>query len=190
MRFKYKNDFLKSKGFSGTLLAVLLIVPLISAQTPRTAPPTALSTIRADELREKVTWLASKELKGRGNGSPQLRIAADYIADIFKKNGVKPAGDSGTYLQNFRMFTARLGAGNSFRVDAAEYVLGTDYVPHYLSPNAAAEGPLVFVGYGLSSPRLKFDEFARVNLRGRIAVVIDTNPRADDFSSPFNRVDP
>ena len=194
MRFKYKNDFLKSKGFSGSLLAVLLLVGLISAQTPRTAPPTApptgLSTIRADELREKVTWLASKELKGRGNGSPELRIAADYIADIFKKNGVKPAGDSGTYLQNFRMFTARLGAGNSFRVDNAEYVLGTDYVPHYLSPRADVEGPLVFVGYGLSSPRLKFDEFARVNLRGRIAVVIDTNPRAVDFASPFNRVDP
>jgi hypothetical protein len=186
MRFKYKNDFLKSKGFSESLLAVLLLVALISAQSPETG----LSTIRADELREKVTWLASKELKGRGNGSPELRIAADYIADIFKKNGVKPAGDSETYLQNFRMFTARLGAGNSFRVDTAEYVLGTDYVPHYLSPNADVEGPLVFVGYGLSSPRLKFDEFARVNLRGRIAVVIDTNPHAEDFASPFNRVDP
>ena len=44
------------------------------------------------------------------------------------------------------------------------------------------DGPLVFVGYGISSPRLKFDELAGVNLRGRIAVVIDTNPHAEDFS--------
>jgi hypothetical protein len=186
MRFKYKNGFLKSKGFSGTLLAVLLLVGLISAQ----APATGFSSIRADELREKVVYLASKELKGRGNGSPELRIAADYIAAAFKKNGLKTAGDSGTYLQNFRMFTARLGTGNSFRVDAAEYVLGTDYVPHYLSPRGDVEGLLVFVGYGLSAPRLKFDELAHVNLRGRIAVVIDTNPRAEDFASPFNRIDP
>ena len=106
-------------------------------------------------------------------------MAADYIADVFKKNGLKPAGDSGTYLQNFRMFTARLGPGNSFRVDASEYVPGSDYVPHYLSPREDVEGPLVFVGYGISAPQLKFDELAGVNLRGRIAVVLDTNPRVD-----------
>jgi hypothetical protein len=186
MRFKYRTSFLKSKPFSGSLGALLLLVSQVFAQSPQTGLP----SIRADELREKVTYFASKELKGRGNGSPELRVAADYIAEAFRKNGIKPAGDSGTYLQNFQMFTARLGPGNRFRVEAAEYVLGTDYVPHYLSPKDDAEGPLVFVGYGISSPRLKFDEFAGVNLRGKIAVAIDTNPRIDDSASPFNRVDP
>ena len=95
MVFKYKNDFLKSKGFSRSLLAVLLLIPQ--------AQPAGIDSIRADEMREKVTYLASKELKGRGDGSPELRIAADYIAGIFKKNGLKPAGDSGTYLQNFHV---------------------------------------------------------------------------------------
>ena len=185
MGFKYKNDFLKSKGFSKSLLAILLFVP----QLPQTQPSGSAS-IRAEELREKASYLASNELKGRGNGSPQLRMAADYIADVFKKNGLKPAGDSGTYLQNFRMFTARLGPGNSFRVDASEYAAGGDYVPHYLSPSEDVEGPLVFVGYGISAPQLKFDELAGINLRGRIAVVLDTNPRVTDFSSSFNRVDP
>ena len=180
-----RTIFLKSKGFSKSLLAILLFIP----QLPQTRPSGAAS-IHAEELREKVTYLASNELKGRGNGSPQLRIAADYIADVFKKNGVKPAGDSGTYLQNFRMFTARLGPGNSFRVDASQYVPGSDYVPHYLSPKEDVEGPLVFVGYGISAPQLKFDELAGVNLTGRIAVVLDSNPRTTDFSSPFNRVDP
>ena len=46
----------------------------------------------------------------------------------------------------------------------------------YLSPSEDVEGPLVFVGYGISAPQLKFDELAGVNLRGRIAVVLDTNP--------------
>ena len=166
MGFKYKNDFLKSKGFSKSLLAILLFAPQLP-QTRLSGP----ASIRAEELREKAAYLASNELKGRGNGSPQLRMAADYIADVFKKNGLKPAGDSGTYLQNFRMFTARLGPGNSFRVDASEYAPGSDYVPHYLSPSEDVEGPLVFVGYGISAPQLKFDELAGINLRGRIAVV-------------------
>src|SRR5688572_4544975 len=197
MRFKYKIDFPKSKGFSESrslnafasfVLAGLIISHAIVA-SPQSAR-TGLASIRADELREKVTYLASKELKGRGNGSPELRVAAEYIADAFRRNGIKPAGDSGTYFQNFRMFTSRLGANNRFRVDTADHVLGSDYVPHYLSPSATIEGPLAFVGYGLSLPRLKFDELSGVNLRGKIAVVIDLNPRADDFASPFNRIDP
>src|SRR6185436_15697883 len=67
---------------------------------------------------------------------------------------------------------------------------GSDYVPYYLSPKADAEAPLVFIGYGVSAPRLKFDELAGVNLRGKIAVVIDRNPHAEDFDDTFNRVDP
>lgn len=102
---------------------------------------------------------------------------------------MRPAGDSGTYFQNFTMFTSRLGSGNRLRVDTFEFVLGSDYVPHYLSPGNDTEGALVFVGYGLSVPRLKFDELEGVNLRGKIAVVIDSVPRADDSSSVFNRVD-
>jgi hypothetical protein len=197
MPFKYKIDFLKSKGFSESspfkfvtifALAGLLFSASVSPQSQ--SLQAGLPSIRADELREKVTYLASKALKGRGDGSPELRIAADYIAEAFKRNGVKPAGDSGSYFQNFRMFTSRLGAGNRFRVDASEYVLGSDYVPHYLSPRDYAEGTLVFLGYGLSIPRLKFDELSGINLRGRIAVVLDAHPHADNFSSPFNRVAP
>jgi Peptidase family M28/PA domain len=156
-----------------------------AAQTPQRG----LLSIHADELREKVTYLASKEMKGRGDGAPELRLAADYIAGMFRKNGIKPAGDAGTYYQNFRMFTARLGSGNAFRVGSSEYILATDYVPHFLSPAAEVEGPLVFVGYGVSAPSLKFDELAGVNLRGRVAVVLDANPHAENFASDFNRVD-
>jgi hypothetical protein len=169
-------------------IALSFVVGLLFcyAQTPSAG----LQSIRSSDLQEKVTYLASSELKGRGDGSPELRIAADYIAAAFKKNGVKPIGDNGTYFQNFRMFRSQLGPGNVFRVDRIDYVLGMDYVPHYLSPKEEVEGPLVFVGYGMSVPALKFDELAGVNMRGKIAVVLDSNPRANDFESAFNRVDP
>ena len=154
------------------------------------SPLTGILSIRETDLREEVTYLASKELKGRGDGSPELRIAAEHIADAFRKNGVKPAGDSGSYFQNFQMFTARLGASTEFRVERSVLKLGSDYVPHYLSAKADIEAPLVFVGYGVSASHLKFDELAGANLRGKIAVVIDRNPHAEDFDNAFNRVDP
>jgi hypothetical protein len=193
MRFKYKKVFSKSKGFSTFLATVKrLFVPLFAGVLFCTAqaPTPGLLSIRSGELQEKVSYLASKEMKGRGDGSPELRLAANYIAAAFKKNGVKPAGDNGTYFQSFRMFRAQLGSGNAFRVDDSDYTLGSDYVPHYLSPSNNVEGALVFVGYGISTPHLKFDELGGVSLRGRIAVVIDSHPQADDFSSVFSRVDP
>src|SRR6187455_1444659 len=81
------------------------------------APLAGMLSIREADLRKEVTYLASKELKGRGNGSPELRIAAEYVADAFRRSGVKPAGDAGSYFQNFQMFTARLGSATEFRVD-------------------------------------------------------------------------
>jgi hypothetical protein len=88
------------------------------------------------------------------------------------------------------MFTARLSTPPELRVDRSVLRLGSDYVPHYLSAKADVEAPLTFVGYGVSAPHLKFDELSGVNLRGRIAVVIDRNPHAEDFDHIFNRVDP
>lgn len=161
---------------------------LILSAEPQ-APPSGLLSIRAEELREKVSYLASPAMKGRGNGAPELRLAAEYIAEIFRKNGVKPAGAAGTYFQNFRMFQARLGTRNGFQIAGAEYRLGTDYVPHFLSPTKEVEGPLVFAGYGISATQFRLDELSGANLRGKIAVVLDLNPHADDPSSVFNKVD-
>jgi hypothetical protein len=168
---------------------IFVFLSLVLSVAAQTSQPGILS-IREADLREEVTYLASKDLKGRGNGSPELRAAAQYIADAFRKSGVKPAGDDGSYFQNFQMFTARFGTPPEFRVERSVLKLGADYAPHFLSPKSEVEAPMVFIGYGVSAPHIKLDELAGVNLRGKIAVVIDRNPYADDFDSTFNRIDP
>src|SRR4029453_3069401 len=115
MRFKYKKVFSKSKPFSRMANAIkTLTTPIFAILLFCGAQlaPAGLLSIRSVELQEKVTYLASSELKGRGDGSPELRLAADYIAAGFRKNGVKPAGENDSYFQNFRMFRAQLGSGN------------------------------------------------------------------------------
>jgi hypothetical protein len=168
----------------------LFILVMFALSAGAQSPQTGIVAIREADLREEVSYLASRELKGRGDGSPELRIAAEHIAEAFRKNGVKPAGDAGSYFQNFEMFTARFGSPPELRVDRSVLRLGSDYVPHYLSAKADVEAPLVFIGYGVSAPHLKFDELAGLNLRGKVAVVIDRNPFAEDFDHSFNRVDP
>ena len=69
------------------LLLVLLLAPALTAATP---------AIDAERLIGHIQFLASDELKGRGDGSPELERAADYIAQQFKDIGLAPGGENGT----------------------------------------------------------------------------------------------
>ena len=56
----------------------------------------------AKRMMQHVKFLASNRLKGRGLGTPELDIAAKYIADNFKKYGLKPGGDYGSFFQTWK----------------------------------------------------------------------------------------
>src|SRR5262245_16267463 len=73
---------------------------------PDAASPGA-AAIRADDLKEWLTYIASDELEGRGNYSVGLGLAAAYIENHLRLWGVKPAGDSGSYLQAVRVVGVR-----------------------------------------------------------------------------------
>src|SRR5579883_2980674 len=97
-------------------LAALVLCSLVSwlvfASAAEAPAASGIGSIRADELRQKLTYFASEKFKGRGNGTPELDMAADYIASVFEKNGLKPAGDAGTYYQHFDIYSSRLGPKN------------------------------------------------------------------------------
>jgi hypothetical protein len=64
----------------------------------------------AQELLEPIKYLASDQLKGRGDGTAELDKAARYLAAHFRKFGLKPGGDKGSYLQHFTLVVgAKLG---------------------------------------------------------------------------------
>src|SRR5947199_8174177 len=77
------------------LLLTLLfaLVPPAACAFPGTGP------VKADEMKEWLTFLASDELEGRNTYSEGLGIAAQYIAERLKSWGVKPGGDNGSYFQ-------------------------------------------------------------------------------------------
>src|SRR5258706_3437021 len=102
------------------VLAVYLTFP-VEAPPPRTAPQsvTDLSPVR---YMKDVTYLASDELKGRGDGSPELDRAADYIAEQFRLAGLSPAGEAKSYFQGFDITPgARLGAQNQISVNCPQF---------------------------------------------------------------------
>jgi hypothetical protein len=128
-----------------------------------------------------VSALASDEMQGRETGSPGHRKAANYVASQFQRAGLKPAGVGG-FLQpvkfqalkivesNSRLELVRNGKPETLRLgEDAVFSLRTD-------PADMIEAPLVFVGYGLTVPELKFDDLAGLDLKGKIVVTIDGGP--------------
>ena len=160
----------------------------VSAQ----APPQAFGpeSIRIDELRAKLFHLASDDFRGRGNGTPELDRAADYIAEVFEQNGLIPAGGNG-YFQEFQIERLSVGPDNALilspdRDDRLN--VRSDFLPFPGSVDGSVSAPMVFVGYGIRAPELDYDDLEDMDLDGRIAVALDGVPRGDDPDSPFNRL--
>lgn len=136
-----------------------------------------------ERMRKDIFFLASPECEGRGIDTKGIELAANYIADTFKQAGLKPAMKDGTYFQPFMHTTAARvgqptkatlsGPGNVTR----ELKLGTDFNPMGFSPSAKANAGLVFVGYGITAPQLKYDDYAGLDVEGKIVVMLRRTPR-------------
>ncbi len=156
-----------------------------AAQEP-SPPVSAAAELSPARYLKHVTYLASDALKGRGDGSPELDQAADYIAAQFREIGLKPAGDNGTYFQNFEITTgAQLGARNELRIAGQTLKIDQDFIPILFSNTAEFDGPLIFAGYGITAPEYKYDDYSGIDAKDKIVVVLDHEPQEDDPKSIF-----
>ena len=128
-----------------------------------------------------VQFLADDSLEGRNTGSEGHKKAAAYVADRFKQAGLEPAGTSG-YLQPVAFVSRKIVEAESslalVRDGVAEPVeLGPEAAISMRTPAAPeVEAPLVFAGYGLTIPEAQHDDFADIDVRGKIVVMITGGP--------------
>jgi hypothetical protein len=161
---------------------------------PATAPqkPAAESQFQLSPARylQHVTYLASDALKGRGDGSPELDQAADYIAQQFRQIGLQPAGNGDSYFQDFEITTgAQLGKNNALEIAGVPLRIDRDFIPILFSNTAQFEGPLIFAGYGITAPEYKYDDYAGIDAKDKIVVVFEHEPQEDDAKSVFQGKD-
>jgi aminopeptidase YwaD len=131
--------------------AALLASSLLAA--PPRAEEVSNPAITGPEIVAHIRYLASEDLQGRGSGDRGADVAAEYLAERFRAAGLKPAGDNGTFFQQFPVFTGiRLGEGNtvSLRSGKTSLALKTAAPPaSEAAPDARGErAPLP----GASSP--------------------------------------
>ncbi|HBY61622.1 MAG TPA: aminopeptidase, partial [Solibacterales bacterium] len=155
------------------------------------AAATAAATGGADARRylDHVKFLASDKLAGRGTGTPGLEKAAAYIAKQFKQLGLEPAGIKG-YYQPFPVTTnAKLGAKNRLEANEngarRELKFKDEFQPFNFSASAGAEGEVVFAGYGITAREYNYDDYAGVDVKGKIVLVLRHEPQEFDEKSVF-----
>ncbi len=170
---------------STTRLAALA-TSLAAACTPRASGhPAAAPGVDPARALAEVAWLADPAREGRGIGTAGGAAAAAWIADRFREEGLAPAFDAG-YLQRFEApFRATLGETNALAVGGASMALGPDWLPLAFSDDGTVEGEVVFAGYGIAAPGLGYDDYAGLDVKGKIVVVAQDFPRESDAASPF-----
>ncbi len=180
----------------------LLLVPIgcnsLAANDlePAVAPAPQADAAFEFDVREAVTYLASDELAGRGIGTEGIDKAADYIATTFRKLGLKPLGDDGTYFQTFKMTTA-VAPGQATALSATlpgaakpeAYTLKSNFVPISFSKEGPFDGEVVFVGYGVSDPHMGYDDYAGLDVKGKVVVAMRFEPHNAQGKSRFTGED-
>jgi Tol biopolymer transport system component len=174
---------------TATILSLIALSPscwFFGERPPETsgeqAPTVAVESAEACFSRI-ATALSTDDMEGRGVGTEGLARAAGLIEGELTAAGI-PAGEGG-YRQTFDIQVGVTRAGGdalSFDgLSAAEHA----WSPLHFSSAGAFDGELVFVGYGITAPPLGYDDYAGVDVAGKVVLALRYEPGEDDEASPF-----
>lgn len=170
--------------------AALVIVGVLVVQRVAGVPPSgaagaaggpALEGIRGDQMAAHVRFLSDDLLEGRAPSTRGGRLAAEYLAAQLALAGFEPGAADGTWFQQVPIvesqvdpsFTLTAGPGAAFRY-LEDVVAFTDVQ----EPSVRTAGELVFVGHGIVAPEYEWNDYAGLDMRGKIALVMVNDPPA------------
>jgi Zn-dependent M28 family amino/carboxypeptidase len=153
---------------------------------PAQVIPADSAGISGERIRAHVKFLASDLLEGRGVGTRGGDLASEYVATEFALDGLKPAGDNGTYFQNFAMVGADPQPTTSLSVTAGHVTLPFGWLDDFVGvtfqqkPSVEINADAVFVGHGIVAPEYQWDDYQGVDVRGKVVVLFTGEPPSRD----------
>jgi Zn-dependent M28 family amino/carboxypeptidase len=192
-----------------TMVLILFCGSFLKGQiTPKDK---GLQAITPEAIKGQLEFLSSNSMEGRATGEKGYYLASDYVQSMFKVFGVAPAGDPEmgggfrmgrpqgdaanrpappkSYFQNFTLIETIPGGSSSFSVkkNGREYVFSdsVDFMTGRGTMSSKFEAPVVFVGYGLVDKANGIDDFAGVDVKGKIILRLSGFPGSGDVNSPM-----
>lgn len=169
------------------------MAPVLRAE-PRGDDAGLLKAVTLDTLSTHLKTLAADDMEGRAAGGKGGHKAGDYIIEQFRKMGLEPGGDNGTYVQSFEL--ARTEVADSGKLNWTVEADGKrwhkdlkqdeQFEPFRFSGAGKVTGPLVFAGYGITAPKHDYDDYKGLDVKGKIVVILRYVPGEKNPDSPFN----
>src|SRR5512147_1796273 len=161
--------------------AALLICAVAFAESAMLPTPSAavLQLIRPEAIRAHMQFLSDDLMEGRETGTRGYMLAANYIRSQFEGIGLKPGGAEGSYFQQVPLRRSQLIREQSSLVvnrDGKKIKLAWDkdlaMRGNALYEKTSVNAPVVFVGYGVTAPQFKHDDYAGIDVKGKIVMVL------------------
>jgi len=182
--------------FSIIILSIITISLNYGQVTPVEKGLQAIST---DAIKAQLGFLSSDWTEGRMAGEKGEFISSDYIASMLQLFGVKPDGDflhagnqannvmsnERSYFQNFVLLKTMAGDEQILKVKSADgklikttdFTYNIDFTIRPSDPGIEIEAPVVFVGYGYKNEKLKYNDFNKIDVKGKFVLRISRIPK-------------
>jgi hypothetical protein len=165
-----------------SLSAVLLLAAAsaLPAQAPSAAVKKAAATITAADIKKRIGIIADDSMLGRDTPSPGLEMTATYVANEFKRFGLKPAGENGTWYQRYKI--------NERQLDVAKSHIGFMFAKQHAHAELAKDAVYMLGAVPEKSPHAKAilvggpltaDDAAKIDARGKVVLMVM------DYSKPL-----
>ena len=162
-------------------LATLMFISACQEKAPQQVQ--APAEVKAENIKAHIAFLADDTLKGRDTGSDGYQIAANYVKSHFKQMGLKPRGDFDTYEQEVTFRRAYLepdsakmlvvNNGVETEITMPEQFFTSGSTVH---TDASVTADMVFVGYGVVSEEFGYDDYAGLDVEGKVVVALTGRP--------------
>lgn len=173
---------------SGPIVLLLAALPLGAGEAP--AAERALGAIRAEGAYTTVARLAAPEFGGRLTGTEGYGKAARWIAEEARKAGLRPPAEFPRFLQPFPVTLGRVRAASLELLpsegggEGRKLEMWKDFMPILTSSGGEARGEVVFAGFGITAPELGRDDYAGLDVKGKVVMVLRGQPQdGRDWSS-------
>ncbi len=154
----------------------------------------AFHGISSNEIYDFVDEMSSPKYKGRLCGSPEYTMCAHWAALHFSAWGLEPGGDNGYYFQNFPVQYTRVDGPGALKVIEdglpETFSIGKEYFPGTHTASGYYKGEVVYAGYGITAPDFKYDDYAGIDVKGKVVLIEPGIPYAKDnkLYSRFNEL--
>ena len=166
------------------LLPLLMLAAVLPAQQQPSDATRAARAVDGRVMRAHLEFLADDLLEGRKPGARGGELAALYIKTQFERLGLEPAGDSGSYFHRVPIISLTpsptLTVSSNASTDTLAYMQDYMLWSMHDAADVEARGDLVYAGYGIVAPEYHWNDYAGLDVKGKIVVTLVNDPGLQD----------